>query len=64
LAAGKFLFLLTDGAELTVARSDAILFEVLKKYSVADSPTWAHPVLVGSRVLIKDASSLALLSIE
>jgi len=64
LAAGKFLFLLTDGAELIVARSDAIQFEVLKKYSVADSPTWAHPVVVGNRILIKDASSLAMLSIE
>jgi len=64
LAAGKFLFLLTDGADLIVARSDAIQFEVLKKYSVADSPTWAHPVLIGNRVLIRDASSLALLSLE
>ncbi len=64
LAAGKFLFLLTDGAELIVARSDAILFEVLKKYSVADSPTWAHPVIVRNRILIKDASSLALLGFE
>ena len=64
LAAGQFLLLLTDGAELIVARSDPNVFEVLKKYSVADSPTWAHPVLVGSRVLIKDASTLALLSLE
>ncbi len=64
LAAGQFLFLLTDGAELIVARSDPKQFEVLKKYSVADSPTWAHPVLAGNRVLIKDASSLALLSLE
>ena len=64
VAAGPFLFLLTDGSELIVARSDPKQFEVLKKYSVADSPTWAHPVLVGSRVLIKDASSLALLSLE
>jgi outer membrane protein assembly factor BamB len=64
VAAGQFLFLLTDGAELIVARSDPKQFEVLKKYSVADSPTWAHPVLVGNRVLIKDASSLALMSLE
>jgi hypothetical protein len=49
---------------LTVARNDPKQFEVLKKYSVADSPTWAHPVIVGNRMLIKDASSLALLSLE
>ena len=64
LAAGQFLLLLTDGAELTIARSDPKNFEVLKKYSVADSPTWAHPVVVGNRVLIKDASSLALLGFD
>jgi outer membrane protein assembly factor BamB len=64
VAAGQFLFLLTDGADLIVARSDAKQFEVLKKYSVADSPTWAHPVIVGKRILIKDASTLSLLRIE
>lgn len=64
IAAGQFLFLLTDGAELIVARTDPKQFEVVKKYSVADSTTWAYPVLVGNRVLIKNASSLALLSLE
>jgi hypothetical protein len=56
--------MLTDGAELVVIRADPKQFEVIKKYSVADSATWAHPVLVGKRVLIKDASSLALLGFE
>jgi len=64
VAAGQYLFFLTDGAELIVARNDPKRFDVLKKYTVADSPTWAHPVLVGSRILIKDASTLALLSFE
>lgn len=64
LAVGQFLLLLTVGAELTVARGDRKQFEVLKKYSVAESPTWAHPVVVGKRLLIKDASNLALLSVE
>jgi len=64
VAAGPLLFLLTDGAELLVARGDPKQFEVLKKYSVADSPTWAHPVIVGNRVLIKDASNLALLGFQ
>jgi len=64
VAAGKFLFLLTDAADLIVVRSDVKQFEVLKKYSVADSPTWAHPVILGNRILIKDVSSLALLSLD
>jgi len=47
-----------------VAKSGAKQFEVVKKYEVAESPTWAHPVIVGGRILIKDASTLALLSTE
>jgi hypothetical protein len=64
VVAGQFLLMLTDGAELVVVRADPRQFEVIKKYPVADSATWAHPVLVGKRVLIKDASSLALLGFE
>jgi outer membrane protein assembly factor BamB len=64
VASGQLLFLLTDAAELLVARSGPKQLEVLKKYTVAESPTWAHPVLVGNRILIKDASTLALLSLE
>jgi outer membrane protein assembly factor BamB len=64
VSADPYLFLLMDSAELIVARKDPRQFEIVKKYSVAESPTWAHPVLVGNRILIKDASSLALLSLE
>jgi outer membrane protein assembly factor BamB len=64
VASGQLLFLLTDAAELLVARSGPKQLEVLEKYTVAESPTWAHPVLVGNRILIKDASTLALLSLE
>jgi outer membrane protein assembly factor BamB len=61
---GQLLFLLTDSAELIVAQSDPKQFAVLKKYSTADSPTWAHPVIVQNLILIKDAGSLALLAFE
>lgn len=64
VVAGQFLLMLTDGAELVVVRADPRQFEVIKKYTVADSATWAHPVLLGKRVLIKDVSSLALLGFE
>lgn len=63
VTAGSVLMMLTDGAELIVARSDPKQFEVLKKYSVAESPTWAHPVVIGNTILIKDVSNLSLLSI-
>jgi hypothetical protein len=63
LAAGQTLFLLTDGGELAIARADP-KFEVLKKYSVAESPTWRHPVVVGKRLVVKDAANLALLGFD
>ncbi len=64
LSAGETLFLLTNDAELIVAKNNAKRFEPLKKYTVAGSPTWAHPAIIGNRILIKDASTLALLSVE
>ncbi len=58
LAAGDLLFLLTNDAELTVARASGQDFEVIRKYRVADSPTWAHPALFNHGVLIKDSANL------
>ena len=64
VAAGQFLFLLSDTGELLVAGSNPAQFERSKKYTVAESPTWAHPVVLNNRILIKDASTLALRSLE
>ena len=58
--AGDLLFLLNDDAELIVARSSRTGFEPLKRYTVADSATWAQPTISGNRVFVKDVSSLAL----
>jgi outer membrane protein assembly factor BamB len=64
LNTGSLLFLLDDGADLTIASADAKKYEVLKKYTVAQSATWAHPAVTGKQILIKDYSSLALWSVE
>ncbi len=58
VAAGELLFLLTTEAELTIARARREGLAVIRKYSVADSPTWAHPVVLNAGVLIKDANRL------
>jgi len=58
--AGDLLFLLNDDAELIVARSSRAGFEPLKRYTVADSATWAQPTISGNRVFVKDVSSLTL----
>lgn len=41
--AGDLLFLLNDDGELIVARANRDKFEPLKRYTVADSSTWASP---------------------
>ena len=58
--AGELLLLLNDNAELIVARSRKTGFEPLRRYTVADSATWAQPAVSGNRFFIKDATSLSL----
>ena len=58
--ADDLLFLLNDDAQLIVARSSRTGFEPLKRYTVADSATWAQPAISGNRVFVKDVSSLTL----
>ena len=58
--AGDLVFLLNDDAELIVARSSRVRFEPIKRYVVAESATWAQPAISGSRIFIKDQTSLAL----
>jgi outer membrane protein assembly factor BamB len=58
--ADDVLFMLKDDAELIVAKASATGFEPVKRYTVADSATWAQPTISGNRLFIKDTSSLAL----
>jgi outer membrane protein assembly factor BamB len=64
LVAGSVMFWLTNDAELIVSRLTNNRVEPVRRYKVADSETWAHPVVAGNRVLIKDNQSLALWSLE
>lgn len=61
--AGPVLFILTNEGELSAVKKSGKAFEVLHQYTVADSPTWAHPVIVGNGILIKDATTLAFWSL-
>ena len=58
--AGDLWFALDTQANLVVAKANPKQFEVLKRYDVADSATWAQPVLSGQRLFIKDLSSVSL----
>ncbi|MEO2194882.1 MAG: PQQ-binding-like beta-propeller repeat protein [bacterium] len=52
------LIFLTNGAELTVARRDGATFDIEHSYQVAESETWAVPVLLGDDLLLRDEVSL------
>jgi outer membrane protein assembly factor BamB len=60
LHAGDVLFMLKDDAELIVANASTTAFEPVKRYTVADSATWAQPTISGNRMFVKDTTSLAL----
>src|SRR5215475_655527 len=62
--AGDLLFMLNDDAELIVARGSRTGFEPLKRYTVADSATWAQPAISGNRAFVKDVTSLALWTLD
>jgi outer membrane protein assembly factor BamB len=61
---GDVLLFLTNDAELIVAKKSSKGFEPIHRYNVAESPTWAHPVVLGNEILIKDSKTLALWSLE
>ena len=64
MAAGARLVAATSEAELIVAPAAGDQYAPERIYSVADSPVWAHPALLGDRLLIKDKTALTLWRIE
>ena len=58
--AGDLLFILKDDAELIVAKANSSRYEPVKTYEVADSATWAQPVVSGRRLFVKDVTTLTL----
>ncbi len=60
----KVLVMLTNDAKLLVLSTSAKDFKPLAQYTVAASPTWAHPVVMRNHILIKDETTLASLRIS
>ncbi len=61
---GDWLLVLTTEGELLVMAAGAPGFSPARRYTVADTPTWAHPVPTSAGVLVKDESKLALWKLE
>jgi outer membrane protein assembly factor BamB len=49
---------LTDGADLIVAKRGTPAFAVDKRYEVAEGATYSMPVLMGTDILVRDATGL------
>jgi outer membrane protein assembly factor BamB len=58
----QHVLFLTNGADLIVAKRDTPAFAVERRYEVAQAATWAMPVLLGSNILVRDATGLMLLT--
>jgi outer membrane protein assembly factor BamB len=58
-SAGTNLVVLTTEGDLLVLRRSPDKYEEVKRYKVAESQTWAHPVVLGSDLVIRDADSIA-----
>jgi len=59
LTDAKVLVVLTTEAQLLVVAADPDSYQQLASYRVAESATWAHPVVIAGGVLIKDSDTLA-----
>lgn len=59
LAGAASLIALKNDGELLVAKANPKALEVIRRYTVAESATWAHPLVVADGVLIKDVKTLA-----
>jgi len=56
--AGDYLLLSTTNSELIVAKPSTTAFEEIKRYTIADSATYAHPAYVGRNIIVKDVDKL------
>lgn len=60
---GKAFLMLTNEASLIVQPAGAKTYAPVGQYTVAASSTWAHPVVIGRRIIVKDENTLASLLI-
>lgn len=63
VAAGDYLFVLLETADLLVAKKGGKAWAPVARFDVADSPTYAYPVILGDRILVKDRERLTLWSL-
>jgi hypothetical protein len=55
---------LTSNPEFIVFKPNANKYEEIAKIKVADTPVYAHPVMAGNAIYIKDQNMLAMFTVE
>jgi outer membrane protein assembly factor BamB len=63
LDAGSVLLALTSDSDLIVFKPSEKEYAEVAKYKVADTPTWAGPIVSGNRVFVKDRDAVTLWTI-
>ena len=63
VSAGPNLVMLTTEGDLLIVMKSPEKYEELHRYKVADSGTWAQPVVLKDGILIRDAQSVSLLGL-
>jgi hypothetical protein len=58
--AGDTIFSLEDDGEMVVMKASRSAMNVVRRYDVADSQTWAQPAISGTRLYVKDIAHLTL----
>jgi outer membrane protein assembly factor BamB len=51
---------LPSNSDMIVFKPDGDKFSHIRTYKVSDAQTYAHPVVSGNRIFVKDQESLAL----
>ena len=61
---GPHLVVLTTDGDLLVLNRTSEKYDEVRRYKVATSPTWAHPVVLPTSLVIRDAESVAVWSLK
>jgi outer membrane protein assembly factor BamB len=62
--AGPVLFVLPSTSELIAFKPDAKQYEQVVRFMIATTPTYAHPLIAGNRIFIKDQDAVTLWTLE
>ena len=63
-SAGPYLIVLTAEGEMLIVQRNPDKYQEVRRYKVAESQTWAQPVVLATEFVIRDADSVAVWSLR